>query len=148
MTLAERHRQLIDDLSIIPDRQERLAVVVDRSRQLQPFSQQDKNPVHRVAGCQSAVWLIGELRADGTLGLRYDADSPMVKGLVHLLCDAYSGATPAEIIATEPTFLDELGLLRDLSPTRRNGLVAVRNRIREIAREKIPSPAPTPQSPS
>jgi cysteine desulfuration protein SufE len=58
----------------------------------------------------------------------------MVKGLVHFLCAAYSGATPTEIATTEPTFLDELGLLRDLSPTRRNGLTAVGNRIRELAR--------------
>jgi len=148
MTLAERHRQLIDDLSIIPDRQERLAVIVDRSRQLKPFPQEEKISAHRVAGCQSAVWVIGELRADGTLGLRYDVDSPMVKGLVHLLCDAYSGATPAEIVATEPAFLDELELLRDLSPTRQNGLAAVRNRIREIARAKIASGAPSSPSPS
>src|ERR1035437_6918541 len=101
MTLAERHRQLIDDLSIIPDRQERLAVIVDRTRRLQPFSQAERIDNHRVTGCQSTVWLIGELRPDGTLAIRCDADSPMVKGLIHLLCESYSGATPAEIAATE-----------------------------------------------
>lgn len=137
MTLAERHRQLVDDLSIIPDRHERLATIVDRARRLQPFSAAEKIPEHRVAGCQSTVWLIGELRADGTLALRCDADSPMVKGLVHFLCESYSGATPADIAVVEPAFLDELGLLRDLSPTRRNGLLAVRTRMREIARTAL-----------
>jgi cysteine desulfuration protein SufE len=83
------------------------------------------------------VWLIGELHADETLALRVDADSPLVKGLVHLLCGAYSGATSAEIAATEPTFLDKIGLLRDLSPNRRNGLTAVRARISELATAAI-----------
>jgi len=133
MKLAERHQRLVDDLLIIPDRQERLAAIVDRTRRLPPFSAEEKIDTHRVAGCQSAVWVIGEFRPDGTLTLRCDADSPLVKGLVHLLCAAYSDALPAEIVATEPAFLDELGLLRDLSPTRRNGLAAVRTRIREIA---------------
>lgn len=133
MTLAERHQGLVDDLLIIPDRQERLAAIVDRTRHLQAFSALEKIPANRVVGCQSAVWVIGELHADGTLALRCDADSPLVKGLIHLLCEAYAGALPAEIVATEPTFLDELGLLRDLSPTRRHGLAAVRTRIREIA---------------
>jgi cysteine desulfuration protein SufE len=90
-----------------------------------------------VIGCQSAVWLIGELQPNGTLALRCDTDSPMVKGLVHLLCEAYTGATPAEILATEPTFIDQLELHRDLSPTRRNGLAAVHARIKELARSAL-----------
>jgi cysteine desulfuration protein SufE len=137
MTLAQRHQRLIDDLLIIPDRQERLAVIVDQARRIPSFSTAERIEGHRVTGCQSAVWLIGEPQADGTLALRIDADSPLVKGLVHLLCAAYSGATPAEIAATKPTFLDELGLLSDLSPTRRNGLTAVRARIRQLATAAI-----------
>jgi len=141
MTLAERHQRLVDDLLIIPERQERLSVIVDRSRHLQPFSAEERTSAHRVVGCQSAVWVIGEGSPDGTLNLRCDADSPLVKGLIHLLCESYSGATPAEIVATEPAFLDALGLLRDLSPTRRNGLAAVRTRIRELAVARTSPPS-------
>lgn len=133
MSLADRHQQLFEDLSIIPDRHERLAVIVERTRKLPPFPAAERLDSHRVVGCQSSVWLIGELQPDGTLNLRCDTDSPMVKGLVHLLCDAYTGAMPAEILATEPTFIDQLELLRDLSPTRRNGLAAVHARIKSIA---------------
>lgn len=140
MSLAERHQRLIEDLSLIPDRQERLTVIIDRSRKLPPFPATERSAENRVSGCQSAVWLIGELHANGTLTIRCDADSPMVKGLVHFLCEAYSGATPAEIAITEPAFLDELGLLRDLSPTRRNGLAAVHARIRELARAAMAAP--------
>lgn len=134
MALSERHQQLFEDLDIIPDRQERLAALVDRTRKLPPLPPAERTEANRVAGCQSSVWLIGELRPDGTLALRCDTDSPMVKGLVHLLCTAYTGATPMEILSTEPLFIDQLGLLRDLSPTRRNGLMAVLARIKEIAR--------------
>jgi len=148
MTLAERHRQLIDDLSLIPDRHELLTAIVDRTRRHPPFSTVEKSEAHRVPGCQSAVWVIGQRNADGTLDLRCDADSPMVKGLIHLLCEAYTHATPAEIVTTEPAFLDELGLLRDLSPTRRNGLAAVRNRIKEIAHSALNASDSSPPGPS
>jgi len=134
MSLADRHQQLFEDLSIIPDRHERLTIIVDRSRRLPPLPPANRTAENRVIGCQSNVWLIGELQPNGTLTLRCDTDSPMVKGLVHLLCEAYNGATPAEILATEPTFIDQLELLRDLSPTRRNGLAAVHARIKELAR--------------
>jgi cysteine desulfuration protein SufE len=80
------------------------------------------------------VWLLGQCQA-GRCEFRYDCDSPLVKGLVGLLVDTYSGAAAADVIATEPTVLQELDLLRDLSPTRQNGLAAVRRRLVQLATE-------------
>jgi cysteine desulfuration protein SufE len=71
--------------------------------------------------------------ADGHCIFRSDAESPMVRGLVALLCELYSGATPEDIVATEPVLLEQLGLLRTLSPTRLNGLRNVRATIRDFA---------------
>ena len=135
VTLAEKQQQLVDDLAIIPDPQERLGAVVDRARRLAPLPEADRTDVHRVRGCISQVWLVGDLR-DGRLYFRCDADGPLVKGLVHLLATFFSDATPAEIAVSDADPLAALDLIRNLSPTRRNGLTAVRARIRELA-EKI-----------
>jgi cysteine desulfuration protein SufE len=62
-----------------------------------------------------------------------ECDAPMVKGLVALMCDLYEGGSPAEVAEFEPTLIDELGFARMISPTRLNGLAAVRARIREFA---------------
>jgi len=132
MTVSEKQAQLIEDLSFIEDRQERLAAVVDRGRRRPPFPADLKTDDHRVQGCISQVWVVGTLR-EGAVHLQFDADSPLVKGLVALLVDLYEGATPADIVATEPTLLTELGIIRDLTPTRQNGLAAVRAQIKKIA---------------
>lgn len=132
MTLAEKQQQLVDDLSIIDDPQERLAAVVDRARRLAPLPESERTDAHRIRGCISQVWLVGELR-DGRLFFRCDADGPLVKGLVHLLAVFFSDAPPAEIATSDADPLAALDLLRNLSPTRRNGLIAVRTRIKEIA---------------
>lgn len=137
MTVSEKQTQLVEDLSFIEDRQERLAAVVDRARRRPAFPDSLKTEAHRVHGCISQVWIVGELR-DGGLHLRFEADSPLVKGLVALLVDLYDGAAPFDIAATEPTLFDDLGITRDLTPTRQNGLTAVRTRIREIARLSLP----------
>lgn len=134
-TVSEKQAQLLEDLSIIENPQERLAAVVDRVRKRPPLPDALKTDAHRVPGCISAVWLVGE-PADGALLLRFDAESPMVKGLVALLVDIYDGAAPADIAATEPVLLDELGISRDLTPTRRNGLAAVRARIKALAQAR------------
>ena len=133
MNLAEKQQLLVDDLAIIEDPQERLGAVVDRAKRLAPLPEANRTEVHRVHGCISQVWLLGELR-DGRCFFRCDADGPLVRGLVAFLCEFFSGATPAEIAASNADPLEALGLMRNLSPTRHNGLAAVRARIRELAR--------------
>jgi len=132
MSPSERQRQFIEDFSVIEDRQERLAAVVDRARNLPRLPEEDRTDANLVPGCTSRVWLV-RTAENGHLRFRYDCDSPLVKGLVSLLVDTYDGATPAEIVNTEPTALQELGLLRDLSPTRQNGIAAVRRRLVDLA---------------
>jgi cysteine desulfuration protein SufE len=132
MSLAEKQKLLIEDLSVIEDAQERLAVVVDRARRLPPFPAAERTDAYRIRGCVTAVWLIGALR-EGRCTFRCDAEGPLVKGLVHLLCDCFDDGTPAEILASEIDPLEALGLTRQLSPTRRNGLTAVRHAIRAFA---------------
>jgi cysteine desulfuration protein SufE len=132
VTLGEKHQQMIEDLLLIEDPQERLAAVVDRARSRPALTAVERSEANRVKGCISAAWVVAE-RRDDQCHFRSDADSPLVRGLVALLCDLYSGATPAEVAATEPDILEQAGLTRSLSPTRLNGLRSVRARIREFA---------------
>lgn len=132
MTLAAKQQQLIDDYGIIENPQERLSAIVDRARRIPSLPESDRTEANRVQGCISLAWIVGEVR-DGRCGFRADADSPLVRGLLALLTDLYSGATPAEVVAIEPVLIEELGLTRQLSPTRLNGLRSVRAKIREIA---------------
>jgi cysteine desulfuration protein SufE len=125
-------QQLLDDFLLIENAQERLSAVVDRARRRLPLPAAERTDVHRVPGCVSQVWLVGELR-DGRCNFRCDADGPLVKGLVAFLCDFFSDAAPAEILAGDADPLAALDLLENLSPTRRNGLAAVRAAIRAFA---------------
>ncbi|MFI5336766.1 MAG: SufE family protein [Opitutales bacterium] len=130
--LAEKQQQMIEDLLLIDDAQERLGVIVDRARRRPPLPETERSEANRVRGCISLAWVAGELR-DGRCHFRSDADSPLVRGLLALFDDLYSGATPAEVIATEPILVERLGLDRQLSPTRLNGLRSVRARLRDYA---------------
>ena len=132
MTLAEKQLQLADTLAVIPDPQERLGAVVDRAKKLPPLADHERTDAHLIRGCVSRVHLAADLR-DGRCHFRADADSPLVRGLVALLCDFFSGATPAEIAASDADPLTALDLTANLSPTRQNGLIAVRAAIRAFA---------------
>lgn len=132
MSVAEKQSQLVAKLGIIEDPQERLAALMSRAKKWSSPPADQLTDANRVLGCQSRVWVTGTLE-EGVLRLRMECDAPMVKGLVALLCEVYDGATPADALAVEPTIFDELGFTRMVTPTRLNGLAAVRARIREMA---------------
>ncbi len=132
MTVIEKQRQLIGDYSIIENRQERLSAIVDCARRLPPLPEGERTQTNRVPGCVSSVWILPDVR-DGKLYFRHDADSPLVRGLVAFVCSIFDGATPDDILVSDVVALEELDLLRDLTPTRQNGIKAVENRIKALA---------------
>ena len=132
MTLADKLSALAANFEPITDLQERLALVVDRARRQPPLPPAARTDENRVLGCISAVWLTAELR-EGRLHFHADADSPLVRGLVIFLADFFNATPPAEIAASDADPLAALDLLKNLSPTRRNGLTAVRQRLHTLA---------------
>lgn len=132
MPPAEKEKALIARYAIIEDPQERLAAVVDRARKMPPVPESAHDDAHRVPGCVSRVWLVGDCTDDGCW-FRLDAESALVKGLAGLVCEVYDGALPAEIVAHDTVILDTLRLTATLSPTRQNGLSQVRRAIQAFA---------------
>jgi cysteine desulfuration protein SufE len=130
--LTRKLQQVVDDLSVVDDPQERLALLVDRAKKMPELGPSERTDAHRVAGCVSIVWLAGEVR-EGRCYFRCAAESPMVRGLVAFLCEFFSGFTPQEILQANPDPLESLGIARNLSPTRRNGLTAARKAIYSFA---------------
>ncbi|WGT33108.1 SufE family protein [Pseudomonas atacamensis] len=89
---------------------------------------------NRVHGCESQVWLVGELR-DGHWQFKASSDARMIRGLVALLLLRVNGLSAADIKQIDlPDWFNQLGLSRQLSPSRSNGLNAVLQRMNELAR--------------
>lgn len=132
MKIAERQRELVEKLAIIEDPQERLGALMSRAKTWPKPDAALLTEAYRVRGCQSRVWLAPEF-VSGRCYFKMECDAPMVKGLVALLCEVYEGATAAEVRDFETTIMDDLGFTRMISPTRLNGLAAVRARIRDFA---------------
>jgi cysteine desulfuration protein SufE len=130
---SQRQAALRATLGAIDDPHERLAVATGWKTGMQPLREEERVEANLVRGCVSRVWLAAGIE-EGRCRFRVDADSPLVGGLVRLLCGIYDGATPEEVVSEEPLVLDELGILRNLSPTRQNGLASVRRALVDFAR--------------
>lgn len=123
---------IADELAMFDDWMERYQFIIELGRKLPPFPDAWTDDAHRVPGCQSRVWMEAEIR-DGRMLFAGTSDAAIVSGLVALLLRVYSGRSPAEILATDPVFLKDLGLLEALSTNRGNGIAAMARALRVAA---------------
>ncbi len=138
MIPQQRQAAFIERYSIIPDPQDRLAAIVARRPTTGPLPPEEQTPDLLVPGCQSRVWIAASVSPDsGRCRFRMHAESALVRGLIGLLCDLYDDAPPEEIAAVEPEIFERLGIARNLTPTRLNGLAAVRAFLREFAKRQL-----------
>ncbi|WP_026294246.1 SufE family protein [Saccharibacter floricola] len=121
-----------DELSLFDDWMERYQYIIELGRKIPPFPSEWQNDSHRVPGCQSQVWLEAT-EQEGRLFFAGASDAAIVQGLVALLLRVYSGRTTEEILATDASFLHELGLVQALSTNRGNGVEAMAQAIRARA---------------
>ena len=129
-TAADAIAAIGDDLSLFDDWMDRYQQIIDWGRALPPFPEAWADDAHRVPGCQSRVWMEAEKR-DGKWYFAGTSDAAIVSGLVALLLRVYSGRSAEEIAATQPAFLQDLGLIQALSTNRGNGIAAMARKIRE-----------------
>ena len=125
-------QEIAEEFSFFGDWSERYQYLIDLGRKLPPFPEEWRTEANRLHGCQSMVWVVSEGDAD-RLVFHAISDSSIVSGLIALTLRVYSGRSAAEILATEPRFIEAIGLGKHLSVTRANGLAALIAKIKDTA---------------
>ncbi|MCO4793053.1 MAG: SufE family protein [Bacteriovoracaceae bacterium] len=128
MEIQQRVKDLIDEFSSFDDWESRYKHIIAVGKDLPPMNEEYRLEENKVKGCQSQVWLFPELSGE-KLVFHADSDAAIVKGIIALLLRVYSNSTPAEILATKPDFLDQIGLREHLSMSRANGLSSMVKQI-------------------
>ena len=132
MTINEEQDKIIEEFAVFDDWMDKYNFIIELSRELAPFSEENKTKQNLINGCQSRVWLNAEM-TDGKLIFTADSDAIITKGIVALLIRVFSKRTPAEIIGCDLYFIDRIGLKQNLSPTRSNGLLSMVKQMRMYA---------------
>lgn len=130
--IKEIQDEIIDEFTGFDDWLDRYQLLIDLGSEQEPLPEEYKTDNNLIEGCQSRVWLQADV-VDGKVIFRAESDALIVKGIIALLIKVYSGHTPDEILASEPYFVEAIGLKEHLSPTRSNGLVAMIKQMRLYA---------------
>ncbi len=129
----ENIEDLIENFSMLEDWEDKYQYLIELGEKLPPLEEKYKTDAWKVSGCQSQVWLIPEYK-DGLLSFKGDSDAIMVKGIISIVLAIYGNKSAQEIkkIEVEKIFA-KLGLGEHLSPSRRNGMMSMVDKIRFYA---------------
>lgn len=132
MTIKERQDEIIDEFSIFSDWMDKYEYIISLGKELPIIDSKKKTEENIIKGCQSQVWLDGQLE-NGKILFTADSDAIITKGIIALLIRVVSDQTPDEILNNELYFIDQIGLKEHLSPTRSNGLVSMVKKMKLFA---------------
>lgn len=112
--------------------EQRARLLMQWGDRLEPLSDADKCDSNRVHGCESLVWLVAE-QHDGQWQFKASSDARLLRGLLALLLIRVQGLASSELADLDlRDWFNQLGLERQLSPSRSNGLHAVLLRMAEL----------------
>lgn len=132
MSIADKQQDILDELGLFQDWQERYEYVISLGRKLPAMAEELKTAEHLIKGCQSQVWLDATLE-DGYVRYRADSDSVITKGMIALFVRVLDGETPDAILSADLSFIDRTGLKEHLAPTRANALNLMATQMKQRA---------------
>lgn len=130
--LPDTARETLTAFAQAPGWEQRARLLMQWGERLEPLDDGERCETNRVAGCESHVWLIGQCQ-DGRWHFRAASDARLIRGLLAVLLARVNGLDANELTQVDMAdWFASLGLSRQLSPSRSNGINAVLQRMREL----------------
>ena len=131
-TIEQRVEEIKDDLDFFDDELAKYEYIIDLGKKLEEFDEKDKTPENIVHGCTSQVWLTCENK-NGKLYFYGTSDAIIVKGLVYMILQIFSGSTIQELKDVDMDIVHELNLSEVITPNRQSGVIGMIKKIKEYA---------------
>ncbi|MBK7105152.1 MAG: SufE family protein [Ignavibacteriae bacterium] len=132
MSVIDEQNKIVKEFSDLIEWEDKYSLLIKMGKELGELDPEIKIDKNKISGCQSQVWMHAKLE-NGKMQIVGDSDAMIVKGLVALLIKVYSNQKPEDILSSPPKFLNEIGIDKHLSPTRKNGLGAMLKQIQLFA---------------
>ena len=129
MSIENRVVGLVERFNQYNDWEDRYKELIKIGKNLDDLPVEFQVEKFQIKGCQSKVWLRPQYK-NGVVEFFATSDAVLVKGIVGLLVEAYSHATPDEIISYKDDFLKDIGITDHLSMNRTNGLASMLKQIK------------------
>ncbi len=132
MTIENAQKDIIDNFLFFDDWTQKYEYIIELSKDLKFMSENLKNEDNLIKGCQSKVWLHAEM-INGKINFLADSEAIITKGIISILLNVFNNRKPQEILDSDMSFIEKIGLKEHLSPNRANGLSSMYKQIKFYA---------------
>ena len=113
MTIENLQQNLIQDFEFFEDWTQKYEYMIELSKGLDKMDQEMKSDKNIIKGCQSKVWLHADY-SDGKIKFLADSEAIITRGIIAILLMVFNNKTPDEIINSDISFIEKIGLKEHL----------------------------------
>ena len=134
MSLSQQAQQALDAFTDCPGWEQRARLLMLWGERLEALP--ERHAENLVEGCTSQVWLTGEQQGEAWYFCA-SSDARLLRGLLALLLVRVNGLSGEALAQMDIAhWFNQLGLSRQLSPSRANGLHAVVQKMLKLVQAK------------
>ena len=130
MNMQQQLTSLKELFMLFEDPKDKFVQLMDMAKESEQLKENEKVEQNKINGCTSRAWVITEQNGDDTYTFRTDSDSLIVKGLLTILEQIFSGQTADNILSINSSdILYSIGLDKTITSQRTNGFSSAVQKI-------------------
>ena len=130
MNMQQQLTSLRDLFMLFEDPKDKFVQLMDMAKESEQLKENEKVEQNKINGCTSRAWVVIEQNGDDTYTFRTDSDSLIVKGLLTILEQVFSGQTADTILSINSSdILYSIGLDKTITSQRTNGFSSAVQKI-------------------
>lgn len=130
MNIQQQLTSLRELFMLFEDPKDKFVQLMDMAKESEHLKENEKIEKNKINGCTSRAWVVTEQNSDDTYTFRTDSDSLIVKGLLTILEQIFSGQTADNILSINSSdILYSIGLDKTITSQRTNGFSSAVQKI-------------------
>lgn len=130
MNIQQQLTSLRELFMLFEDPKDKFVQLMDMAKESEHLKENEKIEQNKINGCTSRAWVVTKQNSDDTYTFRTDSDSLIVKGLLTILEQIFSGQTADNILSINSSdILYSIGLDKTITSQRTNGFSSAVQKI-------------------
>ncbi len=130
MNIQQQLTSLRELFMLFEDPKDKFVQLMDMAKESEHLKENEKIEKNKINGCTSRAWVVTKQNSDDTYTFRTDSDSLIVKGLLTILEQIFSGQTADDILSINSSdILYSIGLDKTITSQRTNGFSSAVQKI-------------------
>ncbi len=130
MNMQQQLTSLRELFMLFEDPKDKFVQLMDMAKESEQLKENEKVEQNKINGCTSRAWVVTEQNGDDTYTFRTDSDSLIVKGLLTILEQVFSGQSADNILSINSSdILYSIGLDKTITSQRTNGFSSAVQKI-------------------